>query len=131
MVLFIMTYFVLPYLNNIIHSINIKLKFKDKSEKLQNINPSLKKYLNDMKNLISNYLYEWDNIKRYTNTHEFIHTSVPKYNKSISKINPISRAFFKLIEIYNTFDIFEDMADNINTFHLAEGPWRIYRSNSI
>ena len=79
MVLFIMTYFVLPYLNNIIHSINIKLKFKDKSEKLQNINPSLKKYLNDMKNLISNYLYEWDNIKRYTNTHEFIHTSVPKY----------------------------------------------------
>jgi len=122
MVLFIMTYFVLPYLNNIIQSINIKLKFRDKSEKLENINPSLKKYLNDMKNLISNYLYEWDNIKRYTNTHEFIHTSVPKYNKSISKIKPISRAFFKLIEIYNTFDIFEDMTDNINTFHLAEGP---------
>jgi len=122
MVLFIMTYFVLPYLNNIIDPLNIKLKFQNKSDKLKNINPSLKKYLNDMKNLISNYLYDWDNIKRYTNTYEFIHTLVPKYNKSISKINPISRAFFKLIEIYNTFDIFEDMPDNINTFHLAEGP---------
>jgi 23S rRNA U2552 (ribose-2'-O)-methylase RlmE/FtsJ len=117
-----MTYFVLPYLNNIIDPINIKLKFSDKSEKIKNINPSLKNYLNYIKNLISNYLYDWDNIKRYTNVHEFIHTSVPKYNISISKIKPISRAFFKLIEIYITFNIFENMPDNINTFHLAEGP---------
>lgn len=117
-----MTYFVLPYLNNKIDPKNIKLNFSNNKKSLKIINPSLKNYLNYMKNLISYYLYEWDNVKRYTNTYEFIHTSVPKYNLSISKIKPISRAFFKLTEIYNTFDIFHGMPNKINTFHLAEGP---------
>tara|TARA_B100001063_G_scaffold129519_3_gene121051 strand:+ start:495 stop:1682 length:1188 start_codon:yes stop_codon:yes gene_type:complete len=117
-----MTYFVLPYLNNEIKPKNIKLQFSNDKENLIIINPSLKKYLNYIKNLISFYLYEWDGIKKYTNTYEFIHTTVPKYNISISKIKPISRAFFKLMEIYNTFNIFENMPNQINTFHLAEGP---------
>ena len=117
-----MTYFVLPHLNNKIEAKNIKLQFSDDNQSIKTINPSLKKYLNIVKNLIENYLQDWDNIKKYTNTYEFIHTTVPKYNTSISKIKPISRAFFKLMEIYNTFDIFDNMPNQINTFHLAEGP---------
>lgn len=117
-----MTYFVLPYLNNTIEAKNIKLKFLNKDEKIKIINPSLKIYLNKQKNLISNYLYDWDNVKKYTNTYEFIHTTVPKFNMSVAKIKPISRAFFKLMEIYNTFNIFENMPNQIDTFHLAEGP---------
>ena len=39
----------------------------------------------------------------------------------ISKIKPISRAFFKLIEIYNDHNIFVSDAP-ITSFHLAEGP---------
>lgn len=117
-----MTYFVLPYLNNTIKAKNIKLKFLNKEEKIKIINPSLKNYLNTQKNLISNYLYDWDIVKKYTNTYEFIHTNVPKFNMSVAKIKPISRAFFKLMEIYNTFNIFQDMSNQINTFHLAEGP---------
>ena len=62
-----MTYFVLPYLNNTIEAKNIKFKFLNKKEKIKIINPSLKVYLNKQKNLISNYLYDWDNIKKYTN----------------------------------------------------------------
>ena len=126
-----MTYFVLPYLNNNIEPKNIKLKFTNNKKKLEIINPSLKNYLNYIKNLISHYLYEWDKVKRYTNTYEFIHTSVPKYNLSISKIKPISRAFFKLMEIYNTFDIFHGMPNQINTFHLAEGPGGFIEATSF
>ena len=42
---------------------------------------------------------------------------------SISKIKPISRSFFKLIEICNTFDLFKStQLKTITSFHLAEGP---------
>ena len=43
-------------------------------------------------------------------------------NYSISKYKPISRAFFKLVEIYNVFNIPNKFEHNITTFHLAEGP---------
>ena len=93
------------------------------SQSLNTLKNQIKsKYLSKIKGLIDKHLKDWDVIKKYTNTYEFIHTTIPGQKVSISKIKPISRAFFKLIEIYNTFDIFEDMADNINTFHLAEGP---------
>ncbi len=117
-----MTYFILPIINKNITPDLIKLKFDDIDFKQKSINPSLQKYLTYVKNLIGNNLYEWDNIKKYTNPYEFIHTPVPKFNLSVSKVKPISRAFFKLIEIYNTFNIFQNMPTNINTFHLAEGP---------
>ncbi len=66
---------------------------------------------------------EWDNMKKYTNVYEYIHTLAPNYNVSISKIKPISRAFFKLVEIINSLDILENYKFTpINTFHLAEGP---------
>ena len=42
------------------------------------------------------------------NPFEFIHTNVPNTNYCISKKKPISRAFFKMIEICNIFDIFEE-----------------------
>ena len=60
-------------------------------------------------------------MKIYTNPYEFIHTNVPNHQNSVSKYKPISRAFFKLLEIYNLFNIL-DYERPINTFHLAEGP---------
>ena len=41
---------------------------------------------------------------------------------SICKIKPISRAFFKLIEIYNTHNLLPNDNRSIKSFHLAEGP---------
>ena len=61
-------------------------------------------------------------MKKYTNPYEFIHTSIPHNNFSISKLKPISRAFFKLIEIYQTFKNYSIFLDeSIKTYHLA-GP---------
>ena len=118
-----MTYIILPNIDNKINEKNFKINFDNNNNDDQVlINPSLKKYLNKIKNLISKYLNDWDNLKRYTNPYEFIHTNIPNLHFSVAKKKPISRAFFKLLEIYKTFNILENFSSNINTFHLAEGP---------
>lgn len=115
-----MTYFTLPQIEYNIRPQNLKIMF-DNLEKEQVINPSLKKYVSIIKSLISKHIYDWANLKKFTNPYEFIHTNIPSQNYGICKLKPISRAFFKLIEIYNVHNIgFNEK--NINTFHLAEGP---------
>ena len=111
----------LPQIEYDIRPSNLKLGFKtleNKSDKAT----SLKKYLNKIKGLIDKHVSSWDNSKKYTNPYEFIHTNVPNTKNSICKIKPISRAFFKLIEIYNTHRLLPQEDIPINTFHLAEGP---------
>lgn len=100
--------------------INLQFSNNKNSEEINNIGHSTKKYLNNTKGKIEENLKDWEIFKRYTNNYEYIHTPVSGTKYSISKLKPISRAFFKLIEIFNLigFDVNED----INTFHLAEGP---------
>ena len=118
-----MLYFLLHQIKFNLNSSNIKLKFEKYNDDNTQpyISKSLSKYLNNTKQDISNYLSNWDIMKRYTNPYEFIHTNLPNFSFSISKIKPISRAFFKITEIYNTFNIL-DINKPITTFHLAEGP---------
>jgi len=116
-----MTYILLPQIEYNIRASNLKLTLNKKEENTLCINPSLKKYIEKIKSLIDENIDEWDNIKKYTNTYEFIHTNIPGQKYSVSKIKPISRAFFKLIEIYNTHKILGHDKP-IKTFHLAEGP---------
>ena len=52
-----------------------------------------------IKEQIKLYSKQWDIMKKITNPYEFIHTTIPGQKVSVSKIKPISRAFFKLIEI--------------------------------
>lgn len=70
------------------------------------------KSLNDTKNKISNMKYsKWTRIRKLTNNYEFPHDG--------TKIaRPISRAFFKLMEIIVDHNIDLDC----NTLHLAEAP---------
>ena len=118
-----MLYFLLHQIKYILNPNNIKLKFEKYNDDSNSpyISKSLSIYLNKTKGDISNYLSNWDIIKRYTNPYEFIHTNLPQLNYSISKIKPISRAFFKITEIYNTFNLL-DLKRPITTYHLAEGP---------
>lgn len=66
----------------------------------------------------------WDKMKKIGNPYELIYTSYNKKRKndSISLYSPISRSYFKLWEIYYTFDLFENKKKNIQFVHLAEGP---------
>ena len=86
------------------------------------INITLYKYLNTIKGEIDNCANEWDRYKKYTNPYEYIHTPVSGTAISICKLKPLSRSYFKMIEICNLLSILKDMPPAIKSFHLAEGP---------
>ncbi len=117
-----MSIYSLSKINNDIQQKDIKIKFsEDKPDNY--VCKTLSFYLNKVKARIDKYSLEWGTFKKITNTYEYIHTSMPNSKYSISKVKPLSRAFYKLVEICNVFEILEKYNDtNITTFHLAEGP---------
>ena len=117
-----MSYYLLPKINNVIKPNNIRINFTNTNLNIY-INKSLSIYLNFIKSQINNYLPEWDNIKKRTNTYEYIHTHIPWTKNPVNKLKPLSRSFFKMIEICKLFKLLENYEEkNINSFHLAEGP---------
>ena len=111
----------LPYNNNIILSLNGLSPNNDNNSAII-INKTLVIYLKKIKSDIENYSNEWDNYKKYINPYEYIHTNVPNSNMSVSKHKPLSRSYYKMIEICYLLDIVKDLPKTCNTFHLAEGP---------
>ena len=113
---------------------------EDTSYNSLNISNSLSFYLNNIKEKIDNYEKEWDTYKKYTNPHEYIHTSIPNVKKPVCKYKPLSRSYFKMIELVHLFNLKNKylvynnylLSDcdkckhtqhfPIKTFHLAEGP---------
>ena len=114
-----MTYYLLPRTSFLIH------KYIDciSSNELPSIHysNSLASYMYDIKTKLHAHEQEWDIYKKYTNPYEYIHSIVPMRKKSISKYKPLSRSYFKMIELINTFNL-QYNETSIKTFHLAEGP---------
>lgn len=110
-------------MNNDIAS-KIKIETESDEEPHQIISFTLYEYLCKMKRQIEDFHEAWDNIKKYTNPYEFIHTTIPNYKTSISKMKPLSRSFYKMIEIYELFEYNKDFkeGEEFESFHLAEGP---------
>ena len=118
-----MTYYQLSNINTKIYEHNLKLKFTNKGDNPIQISKSLSKYLFRTKESITNHAEEWDAVKKLTNPYEFIHTPISSKSSAISKIKPLSRAFFKLVEMCNVLDLFKPFKlEPIKSFHLAEGP---------
>jgi 23S rRNA U2552 (ribose-2'-O)-methylase RlmE/FtsJ len=93
---------------------------EDKEPRISN---SLSHYIYEIKERIQLYNQEWDIFKRYTNPYEYIHTNVPNKKKSVSKHKPLSRSYFKMIELTNFFKLIDGYGSTpISAFHLAEGP---------
>ena len=86
------------------------------------INKALRHYLKVVKENISKRQTEWNRYKKYTNPYEFIHTPIPNLKRSISKLCPLSRSYYKMIEICYRLDIIDDLPNICKTFHMAEGP---------
>lgn len=111
------------------------------------ISASVYSHLCDIKEQIEKYQEQWDNIKKFTNPYEYIHTNVSGNKTNISKLRPLSRSFYKMIEIITGNGILNPVGEcrqdrqdgqdirskypmttvpdyrmGINTFHLAEGP---------
>ncbi len=115
-------------LNDFLFSIdieNIELNYDNPVNIIKyNINPSLQQYLYNIKKEINKNLNSWDEYKKITNKYEYINTPVftnkIKTSVSVCSYKPISRSYFKMIEILNQFNF--NFCDNIKSFHLAEGP---------
>ena len=86
------------------------------------INKTLNKYLNFTKEQIESCLDQWDKYKKCTNPYEYIHSIIPNTKQSVSTLKPISRSFFKMIEICHSLCLIEKLPPVCNSFHLAEGP---------
>jgi 23S rRNA U2552 (ribose-2'-O)-methylase RlmE/FtsJ len=94
------------------------------------VSASVYSHLCDIKEQIEKYQEQWDNSKKFTNPYEYIHTNIAGNKTNISKLRPLSRSFYKMIEIMSGNGILHkypvistpDYKMGINTFHLAEGP---------
>ena len=110
----------IPYrtdINNI-----FSLQYTDNCEVKPSINKTLMSYLTNIKTEIDNRQDDWDRFKKYTNPYEYIHTCVPNTNQSISKLKPLSRSYYKMIELCGLLDLLSALPKNCKTFHIAEGP---------
>jgi 23S rRNA U2552 (ribose-2'-O)-methylase RlmE/FtsJ len=87
------------------------------------INKSLNYYLNIEKNYIERYQKKWDIYKKITYNFEYISSSNKLYKSTpICSLRPISRAFYKMIEICNRMNLLNELNYNIKSLHLAEAP---------
>lgn len=108
-----------------------KLQYKNLDNKTINShgnNNIINKRLINAKNQIDLFYNkrEWDCVKKITNPFELIYIT-NRYNKknSISLYDPLSRSYFKMIEMIHEFlgDIHPSIQKtNMKTLHLAEGP---------
>lgn len=62
---------------------------------------------------------KWDKAKIVINPYELVYIS--KFKNGVTNFNPVSRSFFKMWELLNRFNIFNDN-NGINIACLAEGP---------
>lgn len=129
-------YFLLPQVDTIVGQnmeyTPLELSVVRSNENRVYVSSSIYAHLCDIKHQIEKYQDTWDNIKKFTNPYEYIHSNITGNKTNISKLRPLSRSFYKMIEIIknnnllshyeDTFVTKPDYKMGIKTFHLAEGP---------
>jgi len=116
---------------------NIKVETKNKSS-VSILNNFYNKLLNENKNKIDKYYDSnlWDKTKKIINPYELVYITNKKTRyKSVSTFEPLSRSFYKMIEMSNIFlKDYKNLKEKVRTLHLAEGPggfiegWRYFRN---
>lgn len=84
------------------------------------INETLRSYTHSIKLEIEPVLSDWERNKKFSNPYEFINMNYDSSTSAICCYKPISRAFFKMVEIINHYHFL--FPKNMKSFHLAEGP---------
>ena len=130
-------YFLLPQIDLLSNSngedyIPLELRVACRENNHVYVSSSIYAHLCDIKQQIEKYQDTWDNIKKFTNPYEYIHSNINGNKTNISKLRPLSRSFYKMIEIIKNNNILSqyqntvvqhpDFKMGIKTFHLAEGP---------
>lgn len=106
----------------VINLIDNELKIRT-SDKIFVIYSGLSDKLSKMKSKIDENNKDWDKMKKVTNPYELIHLSYhrDKKNNSIAKYIPLSRSYFKMIEMINDFKLLDKKVPIVSA-SLAEGP---------
>lgn len=120
-----MSFFLLPSIplqDNIDKLFNVSYTNSNDNTTNSLINKTLYSYLKSLKERIDSKIVLWDKYKKFINPYEYIHSTVPNTSHSVCKLNPLSRSFFKMIELINTLNLFDGFPMYCRTFHLAEGP---------
>ena len=102
-----MSYYLLPNILTKPKSEDFLLEFDNNKSKEPIINNSLQLYLSSVKQEINNCITQWDIYKKYTNPYEYIHTNIPGSRTAICKYKPLSRSYFKMIEILRSLYILD------------------------
>lgn len=109
----------------------LQLKLDNLTQSTACISQPARQTVCDAKTRLEAYNLYWDKIKLLTNPFERIYMtsrkfiSLPPHNQrmNISDIEPLSRSFFKMIELGTLYlQPLINCKRNINTLHLAEGP---------
>ena len=107
---------------NICETLNIisenDIKIRDVS--MCYFNYTLRQYIHSVKTEIDSHVDSWEKNKKFVNPYEFINTRYDIRTPSVCEYDPISRAFFKMIEILNNYNF--NFPSIMTSFHLAEGP---------
>ena len=98
----------------------LRLKLCDECETY--ISHSLEISIKYHKQLIENHKIDWDLIKKQVNPYEYIHSHILGKSFSVSSYKPLSRSYYKLVELYYKFNLYTFFHGTITTFHFAEGP---------
>lgn len=112
-----MTSFSICGLINVIKEENINLLY---NTNMYYINKTLRNYNHKIKKEIDNNPVLWEKTKKYLNPYEYINQPHIINSISVCSYKPISRSFFKMIEILNHYNF--KFPNNMKSFHLAEGP---------
>lgn len=118
-----MSFYSLPQNSNTVHPYDIRVsESHDNDLECESfISVTSSKHIAELKTMIEDYLEEWEYMKKFVNPYEFIHTTIPGNKVSVGKHKPISRSYFKFVEIYHMLRL-DATIERIKTFHLAEGP---------
>jgi 23S rRNA U2552 (ribose-2'-O)-methylase RlmE/FtsJ len=112
-------------------NINNSLLYELESNKINHIIRGEEETLHEYRNRINEYesvldnVHNWEYYKKIVNPYELVYTQ-KKYDNfpdSISIVKPLSRSYFKMIEMLqmtNFFKMFKH--ENVRTAHVCEGP---------
>ena len=113
----------------------VKIEINDEDKIYMNIN--VKRDINIDYKILNNENYinlkqhknkiinskEWDKYKKYANEYELIHIpNKKKISESVALYNPLSRSYFKMVEMIYDFNLLDIADDTFKSAHLAEGP---------
>ena len=121
-----MSYYLLPCILTQLNEEDFLLLVNNETSKEPIINHSLQSYLANVKKEINKCGCQWDIYKKYTNPYEYIHTNIPGSRSAICKYKPLSRSYFKMIEILKSLYILDSFPATSHTALMQLKPyWQI------